>query len=58
MRKLFRTDAIRAVKALLKRDIQVDYLFIDPPYHKKEYYDLVQILVEDGKLTEHAMIVM
>ena len=53
----FRTDAVRAVKALCKRDIHIDYLFVDPPYHKKEYYDLVQILVQEGKLTEHATIV-
>ena len=53
----FRTDAVRAVKALLKRDIQIDYLFVDPPYHKKEYYDLVEILAQEGKLTEHATIV-
>ena len=52
----FRTDAVRAVKALLKRDIQIDYLFVDPPYHKKEYYDLVEALVQGGKLTERATI--
>ncbi|WP_431029376.1 16S rRNA (guanine(966)-N(2))-methyltransferase RsmD [Lysinibacillus sp. LZ02] len=53
----FRTDAVRAVKALLKRDIQIDYLFVDPPYHKKEYYDLVEVLVQGDKLTEYATIV-
>ena len=54
--ELFRTDAMRAVKALLKRDIIIDYLFVDPPYHKKEYYDLVETLVEGGKLAEDAII--
>lgn len=54
--ELFRTDAMRAVKALLKRDIVIDYLFVDPPYHKKEYYDLVETLVEAGKLSEDAII--
>ena len=54
--ELFRTDAMRAVKALLKRDIVIDYLFVDPPYHKKEYYDLVETLVEGGKLAEDAII--
>ncbi|MFF5993202.1 16S rRNA (guanine(966)-N(2))-methyltransferase RsmD [Lysinibacillus sp. KU-BSD001] len=53
----FRTDAVRAVKALLKRDIQIDYLFVDPPYHKKEYYDLVETLIQGDKLTEYATIV-
>lgn len=54
--ELFRTDAMRAVKALLKRDIVIDYLFLDPPYHKKEYYDLVETLVEGGKLAQDAII--
>ena len=54
--ELFRTDAMRAVKALLKRDIVIDYLFVDPPYHKEEYYDLVEILVEGGKLAQDAII--
>lgn len=54
--ELFRTDATRAVKALLKREIVIDYLFLDPPYHKKEYYDLVETLVEGGKLAHDAII--
>lgn len=55
--ELFRTDANRAVKGLLKRDIQIDYLFVDPPYRKVEYYDLVLLLVEGGKLSKDAIIV-
>ncbi|MDN4492405.1 16S rRNA (guanine(966)-N(2))-methyltransferase RsmD [Ureibacillus aquaedulcis] len=53
----FRTDATRAVKGLLKRDIQLDYLFLDPPYHKTEYYELLNSLVEQGKLSKDAIIV-
>lgn len=55
--ELYCTDAGRAVKALLKRDIQVQYLFVDPPYMKREYYDLVPVLVEGGKLSDDAIIV-
>ncbi len=54
--EIFRTDATRAVKALLKRDITIDYLFVDPPYHKIEYYDLVETLVEGEKLSNDAII--
>ena len=54
--ELFRTDANRAVKGLLKREIVIDYLFVDPPYHKKEYYDLVETLVQGEKLSESAII--
>lgn len=55
--ELYCTDAGRAVKALLKRDLQIDYLFVDPPYKKREYYNLVSVLVEGGKLSEDAIIV-
>ncbi|MFJ8234473.1 16S rRNA (guanine(966)-N(2))-methyltransferase RsmD [Ureibacillus sp. NPDC094379] len=55
--ELFKTDATRAVKGLLKREIQIDYLFVDPPYRKTEYYDLVLTLAEAGKLAEDAIIV-
>lgn len=54
--ELFRTDALRAVKGLLKRDITVDYVFLDPPYHKGEYYDLVTTLVENGKIANTGII--
>ena len=54
--EVYRNDATRAVKALLKRDIKIDYLFLDPPYHKTEYYDLVTALVEGDKLAEDAII--
>lgn len=53
----FKTDATRAVKGLLKRDIQLDYLFLDPPYHKTEYYDLLNSLIENGKVSDEAIIV-
>lgn len=54
--EVYRNDAVRAVKALLKRDIKIDYLFLDPPYHKTDYYQLVQTLVEANKLTDDAII--
>ncbi|NLY78577.1 MAG: 16S rRNA (guanine(966)-N(2))-methyltransferase RsmD [Lysinibacillus sp.] len=55
--ELYCTDAGRAVKALLKRDLLIDYLFVDPPYHKKDYYDFITVLVDGGKLAEDAIIV-
>ena len=52
----YRNDSMRAVKALVKRDLIIDLLFLDPPYHKSEYYDLAKVLVEGGKLSEKAII--
>ena len=54
--ELFRIDAKRAVKALLKRDITFNLVFLDPPYHHKEYYDLVQVLVEHEKVQRYGII--
>ncbi|GLC87572.1 16S rRNA (guanine(966)-N(2))-methyltransferase RsmD [Lysinibacillus piscis] len=55
--ELFRIDAKRAVKALVKRDICFHLVFLDPPYHQQEYYDFVQTLVEQGKVQEAGTIV-
>lgn len=55
--ELYCTDAGRAVKALLKRDIRIDILFVDPPYKKVEYYNYVSQLAESGKLSDEAIIV-
>ncbi|MCD5140385.1 MULTISPECIES: 16S rRNA (guanine(966)-N(2))-methyltransferase RsmD [Mammaliicoccus] len=32
--EVYKNDAIRALKALNKRDIKFDYIFLDPPYRK------------------------
>lgn len=55
--EMYCTEAGRAVRALLKRDIQIDYVFADPPYKKLEYYDYLSILAEGGKLSRDAIIV-
>lgn len=52
----FRTDAKRAVKGFIKRDEQLSMVFLDPPYHKQEYYDLVNILVENDKIATDGII--
>ena len=54
--EVYRNDATRAVKALVKRDIVIDLLFLDPPYHKVEYYNLVQTLVDAEKLSKDAIV--
>lgn len=55
--EVFCNDAVRAVKTLLKRDIVFDYVFVDPPYAKMVYYDLVQSLVDHGKISNNAILV-
>lgn len=54
--EVFRTDAKRAVKGFSKRDNIVDIVFLDPPYHQTEYYELVHILVENNKIHDDGII--
>lgn len=55
--EIFKADATRAVKAIVKRELQVDLLFVDPPYNQLKYYELVQTLVDNGCMSESAIIV-
>ncbi len=58
--EVFRTDALRAIKAASKREFKFNYIFLDPPYHKISYEKLLthiekyQLLEEDGMIVcEH-----
>lgn len=55
--EIFKADATRAVKAIEKRELKIDLLFVDPPYDKLVFYDLVQSLVEKGCMSKTAIIV-
>lgn len=40
--EVFRNDAERALKALIKREICFDYIFLDPPYKKQQLVNLME----------------
>ncbi|WP_066192832.1 MULTISPECIES: 16S rRNA (guanine(966)-N(2))-methyltransferase RsmD [Gracilibacillus] len=52
--EIYRNDAFRAIKALQKRKMLFDIIFLDPPYHKVSYDKLLEsifsadIVKEDG----------
>jgi 16S rRNA (guanine(966)-N(2))-methyltransferase RsmD len=53
--EVYRNDADRALKALKKREIVFDYIFLDPPYKKQQLVSLMekirgQTLLADGGL--------
>ncbi len=54
--EVYKADATRAIKALEKRQAKVDLLFLDPPYEKVGYYELINQFVEKNLLTDHAII--
>jgi 16S rRNA (guanine966-N2)-methyltransferase len=40
--EVYRNDADRALKALIKREINFDYIFLDPPYKKQQLVSLIE----------------
>jgi 16S rRNA (guanine966-N2)-methyltransferase len=54
--EVFRIDATRALKALAKREVNIDLLFLDPPYQQTEYYNLAETMVKKELLSSHAII--
>src|SRR4051812_39217642 len=40
--EVYRNDADRAIKPLVKREIKFDYVFLDPPYKKQELVHLME----------------
>lgn len=59
--EIYRNDAERALKAIIKRELKFDYIFLDPPYKKQELekllnkIDLECLLHPDGIIVcEHS----
>lgn len=55
--EVYRNDADRAIKALIKRAISFDYLFLDPPYKKQQLVSLME-KVDNHDLVKEAGIVV
>lgn len=54
--EVFKTDANRAIKAAGKRGLTFDYIFLDPPYKKFSYKELMEALLEYGLVADGATI--
>lgn len=55
--EVYRNDATRAIAMLIQRPQPFTFVFVDPPYAQVAYYDLVQQLVDAGKVTDNGVIV-
>lgn len=55
--EVYRNDAQRALKALVKRKIGFDYIFLDPPYKKQQLVHLMEKIDEEQLLNEGGIIV-
>ncbi|MDP4085704.1 MAG: 16S rRNA (guanine(966)-N(2))-methyltransferase RsmD [Bacillota bacterium] len=48
--EVYRTDAERALKALIKRELTFDFIFLDPPYKKQQLISLME------KMDNHSLL--
>ncbi|MBA4538809.1 16S rRNA (guanine(966)-N(2))-methyltransferase RsmD [Bacillus aquiflavi] len=55
--EIYRNDSERALKALIKRGLVFDYIFLDPPYKKQKLQLLIETIEKGRLLKEHGVIV-
>ncbi|WP_080846592.1 16S rRNA (guanine(966)-N(2))-methyltransferase RsmD [Cytobacillus gottheilii] len=55
--EVYRNDAERALKAIIKRELVFDYIFLDPPYKKQQLVKLIEMIDKEDLLSEKGMII-
>jgi 16S rRNA (guanine966-N2)-methyltransferase len=55
--EVYRNDAALALKALIKRGINFDYIFLDPPYKKQQLVNLMEKIDEHHLLKNGGIVV-
>ncbi|MBS4211965.1 MULTISPECIES: 16S rRNA (guanine(966)-N(2))-methyltransferase RsmD [Neobacillus] len=55
--EVYRNDADRALKALIKREIMFDYIFLDPPYKLQELIRLMEKMDKENVVKDQGIIV-
>lgn len=48
--EIFRADAFRALTAAAKRELRFDLIFLDPPYNKVNYEELLELIEKEHLL--------
>ena len=54
--EIFRADAYRALTAASKRELSFDLIFLDPPYSKISYTDLLEVIRKEELLNQDGII--
>ncbi|MCM3587069.1 16S rRNA (guanine(966)-N(2))-methyltransferase RsmD [Mesobacillus maritimus] len=55
--EVYRNEASRALKAIYKRELCFDYIFLDPPYKKQQLIKLMEMIDESNLLKPDGTIV-
>lgn len=54
--EVYRNEADRALKAIVKRDLSFDGIFLDPPYKKQKLESMLLFIAEQGLLAKSGFI--
>ncbi|HEK9099290.1 16S rRNA (guanine(966)-N(2))-methyltransferase RsmD [Bacillus pfraonensis] len=54
--EVYRNDAERAVKALIKRELSFDLILLDPPYKDQKIISLISVIDQHGLLNKDGLI--
>ncbi len=54
--EIFRADAFRALAAVAKRELRFDLIFLDPPYSKISYLELLETIIKEQLLNDEGII--
>jgi 16S rRNA (guanine966-N2)-methyltransferase len=55
--EVYRNDAVRAIKALTKRNLLLDYVFLDPPYKNQQLQKLLEFFDRQNLMNKEGVIV-
>ncbi|HEY4553944.1 MAG TPA: 16S rRNA (guanine(966)-N(2))-methyltransferase RsmD [Bacillaceae bacterium] len=55
--EVYRNDAERALKAIVKRELAFDFIFLDPPYKKQKLVDLLEFIDKHELLSDGGKII-
>ncbi|WP_456279460.1 16S rRNA (guanine(966)-N(2))-methyltransferase RsmD [Bacillus sp. AK128] len=56
--EIYRNEAEKALKALIKRELSFDIIFLDPPYHKQKLEALISIIDSNSLINPGGKIVV
>jgi 16S rRNA (guanine966-N2)-methyltransferase len=55
--EVYRNDAERALRAIMKRGLVFDFIFLDPPYKKQQLQKILEIIDKENLLSKNGAII-
>ncbi|MFD1705774.1 16S rRNA (guanine(966)-N(2))-methyltransferase RsmD [Siminovitchia sediminis] len=55
--EIYNNDSDRALKAIIKRGIQFDFIFLDPPYQKQKLQSLLQLIEDHSVMKDSGYVI-